>query len=177
MGAAPSRLPAAMGGYRRAAPTQDRVSFALVTYLDKQVKVTRTAARNPKPKFARVVDLESESVERSGFWQSRVYRTVGFALLCDSLSFARPNERKQRKRRPGYAPAIAGPLRCSPRRDAAELGRLRRPQTGCRMKRPFGAVLLVAPHGTQYRQPNRTPRACLYSPPWAQRRAAEAERG
>jgi hypothetical protein len=56
---------------------------------------------------------------------SRVCRTFCFALLCDPLSFARPNESRQRKRRPGYASALrAEPLRYSARRVRPELGSL-----------------------------------------------------
>jgi hypothetical protein len=36
---------------------------------------------------------------------SRVRRSLCFALLCDSLSFACPKESKQTKRHPGTAPA------------------------------------------------------------------------
>ena len=48
----------------------------------------------------RAAESQLERFESSGFRHSRVYRTFCFALLRDSLSFARPNERKQRKRRP-----------------------------------------------------------------------------
>ena len=90
--------------------------------------------------------------------------TPGSRRHCTNLG------RDKRKRHPGCTPArSAGPLRCSHRRDAAELGPLRGPQTGCRMKRPFDAALLAAPHGTRIQttrqQPDRTflCRTCVQS--------------
>ena len=59
--------------------------------------------------FSGRVDLDPSRLEPRGFRRSRVHRTFCFALQRDSLSFARPNERKQRKRRPDSAPARNAP--------------------------------------------------------------------
>ncbi len=89
---------------------------------------------------------------------SRMGQASGFALMRDRLSFACPNESRQRKRHPGYASALrAEPLRCAGRRVWPELGSLWRSSNRLATsaqcaERPSALCFSFAPYGTQYRR-------------------------
>ena len=106
--------------------------------------------------FSGRVDLDPSQLKPRGFRRSRVHRTFCFALQRDPLSFACPNESRQRKRHPGYAsPLRAEPLRCAGRRVRPELGSLSRSSdmlaasAQC-AENPSALCFSFATHGAQY---------------------------